>query len=269
MLDLADRWGAADIVRLATTELACIASPVDKIVLGRKYYAPIATACPITVSFWGSVDSTIENIGEWLRRAYRPLFAREEDLTLEEGERLGMAEVIKIAHARREMLRIRGTPKSQQRGNENVDRATENLVQEAVGVEDPPVADIPPDAAPKEALASPDVVVPSPGEAGAAPNEATAASNEVAAAPNEATAASQNEPAPLSSASTSYDICAARDALCMRIFNPGGAPTVPCKDTGDSADKTDVDEPKGPMSEEKLFTDEYAGSKRARKGITW
>jgi hypothetical protein len=77
ILDLSMRWGFESIQSLATEHLTLLASPIDKIVLGRKYH-----------------------ITEWLQNAYRTVCQREHTLTLEEGLRLGMAEVINISHAR-------------------------------------------------------------------------------------------------------------------------------------------------------------------------
>jgi hypothetical protein len=77
ILDLAASWNFKSIKALAIKQLACIASPIDKIVLGRKH-----------------------NIEEWLGDAYEAVCVRDEPLTLEEGNRLGMEDVIKISATR-------------------------------------------------------------------------------------------------------------------------------------------------------------------------
>jgi hypothetical protein len=60
----------------------CIASPIDKIVLGRKH-----------------------DIEEWLGDAYEAVCVRDEPLTLEDGMRLGMEDVIKISATRQRIHR--------------------------------------------------------------------------------------------------------------------------------------------------------------------
>ncbi|KII95522.1 hypothetical protein PLICRDRAFT_97815, partial [Plicaturopsis crispa FD-325 SS-3] len=116
ILALAARFGAADIILLATTELARVAAPLDKLVLGRTYPVPLGAACDLRA---------------WLGGAYRAIVERAEDLTLEEAERLGMVEVVKIARARREAVLVSG-------GGYDSDRKDKMLriVEEAVGVEE-------------------------------------------------------------------------------------------------------------------------------------
>jgi len=77
ILDLSARWAFKSIQSLAIERLTLLASPVDKLILGRKFH-----------------------ITKWLRDAYRDVCEREQTLTLEEGLRLGISEVIKISHAR-------------------------------------------------------------------------------------------------------------------------------------------------------------------------
>jgi hypothetical protein len=77
ILDLSVRWDFESIQSLATEQLTLIASPIDKIVLGRKYH-----------------------ITKWLQDAYHAVCEREQSLTVEEGLRLGMPEVINISRAR-------------------------------------------------------------------------------------------------------------------------------------------------------------------------
>lgn len=79
ILDLAAEWDFKSIKNLAIKQLAPIASPVDKIVLGRKH-----------------------GIDEWLADAYMQVCNRLEALTYEEGVRLGMADVITISAIRHE-----------------------------------------------------------------------------------------------------------------------------------------------------------------------
>ncbi|KII95532.1 hypothetical protein PLICRDRAFT_34422, partial [Plicaturopsis crispa FD-325 SS-3] len=81
ILGLAVRWGFSSIRTLAIKELADLASPVDKIVLGRKY-----------------------DITAWLAGAYDAILRRAAALSEEEeGIRLGMREAMKIAKAREDM----------------------------------------------------------------------------------------------------------------------------------------------------------------------
>ncbi|KII95545.1 hypothetical protein PLICRDRAFT_71568, partial [Plicaturopsis crispa FD-325 SS-3] len=80
ILNLAVKWDFASIRTLAIKELALIASPIDKVVLGREY-----------------------GITSWLADAYRAVCERPEALSEEEGTRLGMREAMKIARAREDM----------------------------------------------------------------------------------------------------------------------------------------------------------------------
>lgn len=73
IMHLADKWTFKSVRVLAIKSLSSIASPVDKIILGRKY-----------------------DIEEWLSDAYEAVCRRPEPLTLEEGIRLQMDDVIKI-----------------------------------------------------------------------------------------------------------------------------------------------------------------------------
>ena len=77
ILDLAAKWNFKSVRALAVKHLAPIASPIDKIVLGRKH-----------------------SINEWLGDAYRSVCTRPEPLTHDEGMRLGMGDVIKISAIR-------------------------------------------------------------------------------------------------------------------------------------------------------------------------
>lgn len=77
ILELAARWGFESIKLLAIEHLAQYDSPIDKIVLGRKY-----------------------GIVEWLGGAYEAVCRRNGPLTHEEGIRLGMEDVIRISAVR-------------------------------------------------------------------------------------------------------------------------------------------------------------------------
>jgi hypothetical protein len=71
---LATQWNFKSIKTLAVNHLSAMTSPVDKIVLGRRY-----------------------DISEWLGMAYTILCSRDEALTIKEGKLLGLEDVIKIA----------------------------------------------------------------------------------------------------------------------------------------------------------------------------
>lgn len=77
ILHLSSKWGFGAIRALAVREVFALASPVDKIVLGRKY-----------------------TMHDWLFDALVEVCERPEPLTLEEGRRLGMDDVIRIYRAR-------------------------------------------------------------------------------------------------------------------------------------------------------------------------
>ena len=73
ILHLADKWKFESIRGLSITQLSPIASPIDKIVIGRRY-----------------------GIADWLPGAYQAVYIRPDALTLEEGRRLGVDDVIRI-----------------------------------------------------------------------------------------------------------------------------------------------------------------------------
>ncbi|KAF7981392.1 hypothetical protein HWV62_33887 [Athelia sp. TMB] len=77
ILHLAAKWEFESIKLLAIDNLTANAVPVDKIVLGRRY-----------------------GIVEWLPGAYQAVCTREDSLTLQEGMKLGVEDVIKISAAR-------------------------------------------------------------------------------------------------------------------------------------------------------------------------
>ncbi|KDQ53598.1 hypothetical protein JAAARDRAFT_197399 [Jaapia argillacea MUCL 33604] len=80
VLALATKWSFTTLRSLAIRELFPLASPVDKIVVGRQYDIP-----------------------EWLRDAYVAVCAPPNALTKKEGERLGLDEVIKISQLRQDV----------------------------------------------------------------------------------------------------------------------------------------------------------------------
>ncbi|KIM88761.1 hypothetical protein PILCRDRAFT_23473, partial [Piloderma croceum F 1598] len=73
ILGFAVKWNFHSIKVLAVKQLSPITSPIDKVVLRHTY-----------------------NIVEWLPTAYGNICRRKDALTLEEGMRLGMEDVIKI-----------------------------------------------------------------------------------------------------------------------------------------------------------------------------
>ncbi|KAF7972346.1 hypothetical protein HWV62_18118 [Athelia sp. TMB] len=77
VLHLAAAYGLASIRLLAIDHLAALAAPIDKIVLGRRYGVP-----------------------EWLPAAYEAVCTRADPLTVQEGMRLGVEDVVKISAAR-------------------------------------------------------------------------------------------------------------------------------------------------------------------------
>ncbi|KZP27875.1 hypothetical protein FIBSPDRAFT_817855 [Athelia psychrophila] len=77
VLHLAAEWGFESIQLLAIDNLTATAIPIDKIVLGRRY-----------------------GIADWLPGAYEAVCTRADPLTVEEGLRLGVEDIIKISSAR-------------------------------------------------------------------------------------------------------------------------------------------------------------------------
>ncbi|KZP19786.1 hypothetical protein FIBSPDRAFT_862262 [Athelia psychrophila] len=77
VLHLAAKWGFESVQLLAIDNLAATAIPVDKIVLGRRY-----------------------GISDWLAGAYEAVCTRADPLTVEEGMKLGVEDIIKISAAR-------------------------------------------------------------------------------------------------------------------------------------------------------------------------
>ncbi|KZP17540.1 hypothetical protein FIBSPDRAFT_698883, partial [Athelia psychrophila] len=77
ILHLAAKWGFESIQLLAIDKLTATAIPVDKIVLGRRY-----------------------GISDWLPGAYEAVCTRADPLTVEEGMKLGVEDIIRISAAR-------------------------------------------------------------------------------------------------------------------------------------------------------------------------
>ncbi|KZP06378.1 hypothetical protein FIBSPDRAFT_709812, partial [Athelia psychrophila] len=77
VLHLAAKWGFESIQLLAIDKLTATAIPVDKIVLGRRY-----------------------GISDWLPGSYEAVCTRADPLTVEEGMKLGVEDIIKISAAR-------------------------------------------------------------------------------------------------------------------------------------------------------------------------
>jgi hypothetical protein len=77
VLHLASKWGFESICSLALRELLPLASPVDKIVLGRKY-----------------------GFDDWLTPAFVAVCARAEPLSLAEAEKMSNGDVTRIFQAR-------------------------------------------------------------------------------------------------------------------------------------------------------------------------
>ncbi|GBE77564.1 hypothetical protein SCP_0104420 [Sparassis crispa] len=82
VLALASKFGFDEFRELAVARLSQIATPVDRIMLSRAY------------------DMT-----GWLIPAYAELCKRDESLTLQEGLRLGMKDVIMLSHIRQTIRR--------------------------------------------------------------------------------------------------------------------------------------------------------------------
>jgi hypothetical protein len=77
VLRLSHKWRFASMHALAVQRLSALTTPVDRVVLGKRYGA-----------------------GHWLKPAYQAICEREEWLSESEGERLGLQDVLKIGHAR-------------------------------------------------------------------------------------------------------------------------------------------------------------------------
>ncbi|KZP15345.1 hypothetical protein FIBSPDRAFT_750386, partial [Athelia psychrophila] len=77
VLHLAAEWDFTNIKLLAIDNLTENATPIDKIVLGRRY-----------------------GITDWLPGAYEAVCTRADPLNLEEGRRLGVEDTVRISAAR-------------------------------------------------------------------------------------------------------------------------------------------------------------------------
>lgn len=84
ILELAAKWHFLSIRNLAIRTLTSLASPIDKIVLGRKH-----------------------GIIEWLNDAYEAVCLRSDSLSLEEGWKLQMEDIIKISSLRYQIAKER------------------------------------------------------------------------------------------------------------------------------------------------------------------
>ncbi|KAL6304863.1 hypothetical protein BKA93DRAFT_252141 [Sparassis latifolia] len=82
VLALASKFGFDEFRELAVARLSQIATPVDRIMLSRAY-----------------------DVTGWLIPAYAELCKRDESLTLQEGLRLGMKDVIMLSHIRQTIRR--------------------------------------------------------------------------------------------------------------------------------------------------------------------
>jgi hypothetical protein len=85
VLSLASKWEFATIRQLAINRLARLASPVERITRAVKY-----------------------GVDDWLLPAYTELCARDEPLTLEEGLKLGIRDVIFVGQVRSSIRRDSG-----------------------------------------------------------------------------------------------------------------------------------------------------------------
>jgi hypothetical protein len=80
VLHLAHTWNFESMRAYAIGKLAALTTPVDRIVLGKKYA-----------------------IDHWLHSAYRVVCERQACLSDEEGARLGLADVLRISRTRQDM----------------------------------------------------------------------------------------------------------------------------------------------------------------------
>lgn len=110
ILHLADKWSFLSIRALAIAQIAPIACPIDKIVFGRLY-----------------------GVNEWLTGAYHAVCTRPDALTLEEGRRLGVDDVIRINTIRQEFCFVRVSKSSSTLLQEDV----ESRFGLAIQTEDP------------------------------------------------------------------------------------------------------------------------------------
>ncbi|KAJ7651005.1 hypothetical protein FB45DRAFT_731238 [Roridomyces roridus] len=81
VLVLADKWGMQNIRTLAIAQLSLCAGAIDKIALGHRY-----------------------GVAEWLKPGYMELAMRKEALTAEEGAKLGVEALVRIAALKDEVL---------------------------------------------------------------------------------------------------------------------------------------------------------------------
>jgi hypothetical protein len=82
VLTFADMWEFGSIRKLAIGQLGQLGSSVDRIVYGKKF-----------------------GVSKWLEGAYMDVCERNLPLTEEEGERLGIRDVVKIAATREKLFK--------------------------------------------------------------------------------------------------------------------------------------------------------------------
>jgi hypothetical protein len=80
-----DKWGFSALRATAIDAISPLASPVDKIVLGRKY-----------------------GLDEWVFSAFEELLVREAHITEEEGDRIGMKMMVTLAAGRMDARCVNG-----------------------------------------------------------------------------------------------------------------------------------------------------------------
>jgi hypothetical protein len=89
ILHLSDLWNFETMRTLAITRLSLLTSPIDRVLLARKY-----------------------GVDVWLLPAYQQICEREAWLSDEEGRQLGIDDVMKIGRARQS---IRDRPRNSSR----------------------------------------------------------------------------------------------------------------------------------------------------------
>lgn len=83
ILVLSDKWNFAQLKTIATRELGCLTTTIEKIALSKKH-----------------------NVGnpQWLLAAYRELCTRRQPLSLVEAEKLELETVVKIWEVQYELM---------------------------------------------------------------------------------------------------------------------------------------------------------------------
>jgi hypothetical protein len=90
VLHLSSKWGFSHLRDSSIQAIVPLASPVDKLVLARRY-----------------------SFTDWIETAYVDLFEREDDLTVDEARRMAIEDVVAIAKGRREGRAARVRPRSE------------------------------------------------------------------------------------------------------------------------------------------------------------